>query len=115
MGLEMFVAATTSSGANYNSLANSMIKSSTYPRKVSRLGLAGSAAAYDVGFTLYFGQRKIGVFYPSTIGASTVADDDMKTLGGGEVCPPNVEIRLVADANATTNSVYGVIETFEMA
>lgn len=114
MGLEMFTAATLDSGAGYNALANAMIKSSQYPRKVNRIALAGSTNAYDVSFTLYFGQRKIGVFYPSSVGAILPTDDDMVTLGGGEICPPNVDIRLVASGNAVTNYVYGVIETMEM-
>lgn len=113
MGIHMFTAATTSSGADYNSLASAWIKESRYPRQVARIGLAGSAAAADIQFNLYFGERHVAKLYPTTVGAVAPGDDDMLPLSGAEICPPGVEMRLMASASATTNSVYCVIETKE--
>jgi hypothetical protein len=113
MGLHMFIAATTSSGALYNSLASAWIKESRYPRQVARIGVAGSAVAGDIIFDLYFGERHVAKLYPGSVGAVYPDDDDMFVLSGGEICPPGVEIRLIASASSTTNSVYAIIETKE--
>lgn len=110
----MFTAATTSSGVKYNSLKDELIKESRFPRQVNRIALAGSAAAGDIKFTLYFGSRVIAELYCSTTGAVFPNDDDVKTLAGGEVCPAGVEIRLEADDSSTTNPVYGILETKEL-
>lgn len=113
MGLDMGVAATTGTAAGYNCLQNSWIKESQYPRQVKRIGLAGSAAAGDIYFDLFFGTKRIGTFYPCAVGATAPDNDSMYVLSGGEVCPAGVEMRLIASAAATTNSVYYVIETTE--
>lgn len=115
MGLEMFQAAPTSGvTTNYNALANSWMKESQFPRQVARIGLAGGAAAGDIQFKLFFGDRLVAELIPTTVGAAFPTDDDMMALSGGEVCPAGVEMRLIPSGNADTNVVYGVIETKEL-
>lgn len=113
MAIDMGTAATTSTGAGYNCLQNSFIKESQYPRQVKRIGFAGSAVAGDIYFDLFYGTKRIGTFYPATVGAAYPTNDNLFVLSGGEICPAGVELRLIANASATTNSVFYILETSE--
>jgi len=114
MAIHQFLAVGTSGDVPKNIAADWWCKESKYPRQVVRIGFAGSAAAGDVSFDLYFQDRKVAEnLFPTSVGAVLPDDDDMLALAGGEICPPGVEIRLVPSGLATTNPVYGIIETKE--
>lgn len=111
MVVHQFVAATTTSGANYNSLNDAWCKESKYPRQLVRIGFAGSAAPNDIYFDVYFQDRLIAShLIPTTVGANMPDDDDMMALSGGEICPAGTEVRLLASGDATTNNVYCCLE-----
>jgi hypothetical protein len=114
MGVHMFIAATTASGAGYNPLAEAWIKDCKYPRRVVRIALAGSAVLGDIKFVLKYRDRIVAELYPTTVGAVKPDDDDMVTISSKLICWKDAEIKLEANGNATTNSVYGIIETQEL-
>ena len=110
----MALAATTATAAGYNCLGLTDFKECDRPRRVARIGLAGSAVAGDIKFQLYYGKHLVGEFYPTSVGSVFPDDDDMLAVSDKMVCPRGQELRLVASGPAVTNSVWVILDIKEL-
>jgi len=99
-----------------NLLANEKsFLTSRYWRRISRIGLAGSATVADHELIVSFGKREIARLRASTVNSDVMpTDDDMKSMSEPALCPPGTDIILeVTDAPAT-NPLNWVIEIQEL-
>lgn len=84
-------------------------------RRVSRIGVTGSAAAGDASVDLFYGDTYIGTFYNTTLGANILPLDgrDMMNVPSTWALSPNEPLNiLISDAGAT-NILYVTLEIQE--
>ena len=102
---EISVAAATAV-LGYDLMANSSFRSSTLPRRIRAIGLAGSAAAGDTRVSVRAGQMEIADIYNSATGFPT--RDHLKRVD--VVVPANTELHAVVTDAPATNPINLMVE-----
>jgi hypothetical protein len=111
--MDTIVAASCVVGLNL--LADKWIEESPYWRRVSRIGICGSTAVGDNEFVLKYGDREVGRFRTSTVGAGKVPqDDDMQVNASKMLCGPNTKIRLECVDAPATNPIWFILDVQEI-
>lgn len=72
-------------------------------RRISRIGVVGSAVLGDASLDVYYGDHYVGTFFPTTIGVVIPVDSkDMIPVSDDTLCQPGEPISvIVSDASAT--------------
>lgn len=84
-------------------------------RRVTRLGVVGSAAAGDAAVDLFYGDTYIGTFYNTTSGANVIPVDskDMMSVPSQYVLEPNEPLNLLISDAGSTNVLVVTMEIQE--
>ena len=84
-------------------------------RRVSRIGVTGSAAAGDSAIDLFYGDTFLGTFYNTTLGANIIPLDskDMMNVTSRYALDRNEPLNLLVSVAPTTNPLNVSMEISE--
>lgn len=87
-----------------NLMSGNRVQSAPIFRKVSKIGVVGSAAIGDASVDLFYGSTYVGTFFNTTAGAVLPLEArDIVEVGGDLLLEPSEPLNiLISDAGATT-------------
>ena len=94
----------------YDMFKDTIWQQAPYPRILSGVGCAGSAAALDAKISVYVGTVKVGEFYNSATGAVLV---NQHMFSMNAEIPPGDLIHAYVDDAPATNPLNVVVELLE--
>ena len=94
----------------YDLFKDTIWQQASYPRVLSGVGCAGSAAALDAKVSVYVGTVKVGEFYNSATGAVLV---NQHMFAMNEEVPAGTLIHAYVDDAPATNPLNVVVELLE--
>lgn len=101
-----FSVAAATAVVGYNLATGQTWRSAPFNRRLSGMGLTGSAAALDTHVRIMAGQQEIGDMFNSATGA--VNRDAM--FGVGALIPGGVELMVLVDDAAASNPINGALD-----
>lgn len=107
--------AAASATVGTNMMAGHRLQIAPKLRRVSRIGVTGSAAAGDSAVDLFYGDTYIGTFYNTTLGANIIPLDskDMMNVTSTYVLDRNEPLNLLVSTQPTTNPLNVSMEIQE--